>query len=42
MEVGLMTRETKVGLLIGLGVILLIGIIVSDHPQHLILVTNYR
>ncbi len=26
-----MTRETKVGLLIGLGVILLIGIIVSDH-----------
>jgi len=26
-----MTRETKIGLLIGLGVILLIGIIVSDH-----------
>ena len=26
-----MTRETKVGLLVGLGVILLIGIIVSDH-----------
>jgi len=26
-----MTRETKVGLLIGLGVILLIGIIISDH-----------
>ena len=26
-----MTRETKVGLLVGLGMILLIGIIVSDH-----------
>jgi len=26
-----MTRETKVGLLVGLGIILLIGIIVSDH-----------
>ncbi len=26
-----MTRETKVGLLIGLGIILLIGIVVSDH-----------
>lgn len=26
-----MTRETKVGLLVGMGVILLIGIIVSDH-----------
>jgi nucleoid-associated protein YgaU len=26
-----MTRETKVGLLVGLGVILLIGIIISDH-----------
>jgi len=26
-----MTRETKIGLLVGLGIILLIGIIVSDH-----------
>ncbi len=26
-----MTRETKVGLLVGMGVILLIGIIISDH-----------
>lgn len=26
-----MTRETKVGMLVGLGVILLVGIIVSDH-----------
>jgi nucleoid-associated protein YgaU len=26
-----MTRETKVGLLVGLGIILLVGIIVSDH-----------
>ena len=26
-----MTRETKVGLLVGMGIILLIGIIVSDH-----------
>lgn len=26
-----MTRETKVGLLVGIGVILLIGIIISDH-----------
>lgn len=26
-----MTRETKVGLLVGMGVILLVGIIVSDH-----------
>ncbi len=31
MERAAMTRETKIGLLIGLGVILLIGIIVSDH-----------
>ena len=32
-----MTRETKVGLLVGLGIILLIGIVVSDHlsvAQH--------
>jgi nucleoid-associated protein YgaU len=32
-----MTRETKVGLLVGMGVILLIGIIISDHlsvAQH--------
>lgn len=26
-----MTRETKVGLLVGMGIILLIGIVVSDH-----------
>src|SRR6266498_2164902 len=26
-----MARETKVGLLVGMGIILLIGIIVSDH-----------
>jgi hypothetical protein len=31
MDGSLMARETKVGLLIGLGMILLIGIIVSDH-----------
>jgi len=30
-----MTRETKVGLLVGMGVILLIGIIVSDQLSHI-------
>lgn len=30
-----MTRETKVGLLVGMGVILLIGIIVSDQLAHI-------
>ena len=26
-----MTKETKIGLLVGMGVIILIGILISDH-----------
>lgn len=29
-----MTRETKIGLFVGMGVILLIGILISDHLSH--------